>query len=1223
VRLAFIINDKTIPSKRSILDFRLTRIILIDSYCASRIAELDVSGHITINGENGAGKTTLLRLLPIFFGESPSRIIRGDAVTERFGRYYFPTTSSYVIFEYQRRNHKALAVIHPDGQSGDGVVYRFIESEYKPELFKNGSQIVQARDLYRHLDKQGVYDSKPLTLHSYRQIIQNTAGREHRNLAARFSFTGGTGKLTHLERVVTGILQRATTFFDLKRMIVSSVLNGDETFALRTGKKDLQHWINEYEAHRNLMEKAPLMADLEQSDHYRRMAEAEFSRLHARFKLLHDQFQEQVSLAEAAEANAKKDMLETEATYRNRLQMVSDKKIDAEARANQAKKIVERLDSLKRQYEADGISAKVTKVDSLNGWLQELEPLQKQLNDLEREVKSVTEVFDAMETEAKNLAKDQKAELDAAVIDIYQASSKRRDQLAESHKANVAAIRQRHEPEREAADINVRKLQKEEAGLSVEARNAQADPEALKALEIERQRQIDANADLSNLHDKTESFQKAHNKIKRDFDELELQINSGEVTIEKTQEELEELLAADNASEDTFLAFLRRNKPNWAADIGRVVSTETLLRSDLSPVIAGGTDLYGVAIDLENLKASRFSSEEAIQQEMKLVRNRLEKRTGEVAEDRKALAKKKDELTKSKSFIEAHEAAIAAARNRKKAVDDSVLATALKVEASKRNSVAIAQQRLESCRNNLSLVTEALEDIKKKHRQELAQVELLYSETMAQEKLDETNQLSQIKVRKTALETDLNNKLVQIEKDRIACLHDKGYSTEVLVGIRDRITSLNGRIEEAKGLRSQVGQYLDWLENSWAERPTKDQEFQTADSEATRYKREAADLLKERAEILEQKQKAINDAGKNIDAKLKLQTKAANQIRELSFWPQDAETLNSGRDQLLDIDALVSERRRLTDTLDEHREKIRLGVEEIRRQMSFSVGTGPEKFHATALHDIGYPRSGKEHEWLEIFRNWFDHEHVTNRTSLLQLGKTMAQNISYFWKSLEDFKQGVSTFATDLKSNLEQGRIFESIADVTTDIKAHVDTQNYWEAVGNLHREYEAWHTDGDPTLPPASFVAAAKEVANVVGDDKGLIADPVDLISLKISANVNNQGPKTASNEHELANMSSNGLSYIILCVILIGFVNRIRRNEPVVVPFVVDELKDLSFPNAKTLLDLLTRNNITMISAFPDVDLDLAELFERNYKILPGRKVGLINLDKESEDEKEVAHV
>lgn len=46
-------------------------------------------------------------------------------------------------------------------------------------------------------------------------------------------------------------------------------------------------------------------------------------------------------------------------------------------------------------------------------------------------------------------------------------------------------------------------------------------------------------------------------------------------------------------------------------------------------------------------------------------------------------------------------------------------------------------------------------------------------------------------------------------------------------------------------------------------------------------------------------------------------------------------------------------------------------------------------------------------------------------------------------------------------------------------------------------------------------------------------------------------------------------------------------------------------------------------MISAFPDVDLDLAELFERNYKILPGRKVGLINLEDEVENDEEEAHV
>ena len=136
-----------------------------------------------------------------------------------------------------------------------------------------------------------------------------------------------------------------------------------------------------------------------------------------------------------------------------------------------------------------------------------------------------------------------------------------------------------------------------------------------------------------------------------------------------------------------------------------------------------------------------------------------------------------------------------------------------------------------------------------------------------------------------------------------------------------------------------------------------------------------------------------------------------------------------------------------------------------------------------------------------------------------------------------------------------------------------------------------------------------------VLSDDKGLVADPVDLINLQVTANIDGDGSKVAKNEAALVRMSSNGLSYIILVVIMIGFINRIRRKERVAVPFVVDELKDLSVVNATALLNLLARNNITMISAFPDVDPDLAPLFAKNYKILPGRTLATVKLEAEED--------
>lgn len=1207
------------------MDFRLTRLILIDSYCRNRIAELDVSGHITINGENGAGKTTLLRLIPMFLGESPSRIIRGDAVMEKFSRYYFPSTASYVIFEYLRRNQKVLAVIHPDGQS-DGVVYRFIDSEYKPELFKDGNSLVQTGDLYRHLDKMGIYDSKPLTLHAYRQVIQNTAGREHKKLAGRFSFTGGTGKLSHMERIVTGILQRATTFHDLKRMIVSSILDNDEGFSLRTGKKELLHWVSEYEAHHTLMEKAPAMAVLEQSDHHRRMAEAEFSKLHARFKLLHDHFGQQALLAEQAVISAKEDKSATEKVYEKRLQEVVDKKIEAASKAKQAKELIDQMDGRKSQYVKNGADDKAAKVDSLSGLLAELAPLKKQLSDLEEEVKSVTEIFDGMETEAKNHAREEKSKLDNARADAYQISSKRKDELAELHQVNMMTFRSRHEAELEPISVKAIEFGVEEAGLVVETRHAQPDTAVQATLEAERQVQTEANAALEKLREGAEALRIPLGKIKGAFDDFDLQVSNGEVAIENIQEELGKLLAADNAGEDTLIGFLRRNKPNWVANIGRLVSEETLLRTDLSPVVGDGDNLYGVGIELDRLKAGRFTSEEILQHEIKLARTRLENRTSEVKEDKKSLAEAKAKLDKAKKALAEHEAAIAVAKNAKSTADQNVLIAEKRLVESKQMAIARADEKLKVCRVKLEQAEQAVEATKKAHNEELLRAENAYKESLTQAKADEDAKLAEIETKRESVDVDLAKKFEKITKDRDECLQNKGVSTDVLTGIRKQIVGLTSRIEEAEGFRLYVSQYRDWLENIWFRKAVKQQEWQAADAEESRCKRENEDLLTERYAVFQQKQKVIDDAIQLADRRAAAQRNAKRHLQELSHWPIDNDTWRAGFEQGIEIDTLVAERKRLQEILDDSHEKIRQGVEDIRRQMCSAVGSGPEKFHATSLQAIGHPRPGKEHEWIEVFRNWFNNEHATNRTSLLQLGKTMAQNISHFWKSLGDFKQNVTIFAADLKTNLEQGKIFDSIADVTTDIRTHVDTQNYWGAVENLHHEYDAWHTQGDSALPPPSFVAAAKEVAIVLSEEKGLIADPVDLISLKISANVNDQGSRTASNEHELANMSSNGLSYIILCVVLIGFVNRIRRKEPVVVPFVVDELKDLSYGNAKTLLDLLTRNNIVMISAFPDVDLDLAELFERNYKILPGRKIGLIDLDEEeteNDTEEEVLHV
>jgi hypothetical protein len=218
----------------------------------------------------------------------------------------------------------------------------------------------------------------------------------------------------------------------------------------------------------------------------------------------------------------------------------------------------------------------------------------------------------------------------------------------------------------------------------------------------------------------------------------------------------------------------------------------------------------------------------------------------------------------------------------------------------------------------------------------------------------------------------------------------------------------------------------------------------------------------------------------------------------------------------------------------------------------------------------------------------------------------------------------VASFERELRSSLDQGALFDRISEVDVQIATELDKQDYWEVIERLHMEYETWHAQGESSLPPQGFVNAATEVASILNDDKGLVANPIDLLRIKIVASVNGRHV-TATNENELETMSSTGLSYIVLCVVLVGFVNRIRGKQQITIPWPVDELRDLDFDNARTLIELLSRNNISLIAAFPDVDTDLATLFDRNYKILDGRKVAIIKLEETNDEQEylELAHV
>jgi hypothetical protein len=188
----------------------------------------------------------------------------------------------------------------------------------------------------------------------------------------------------------------------------------------------------------------------------------------------------------------------------------------------------------------------------------------------------------------------------------------------------------------------------------------------------------------------------------------------------------------------------------------------------------------------------------------------------------------------------------------------------------------------------------------------------------------------------------------------------------------------------------------------------------------------------------------------------------------------------------------------------------------------------------------------------------------------------------------------------------------------------------YWQSLKNFGDNYHQYRDQRDltgNTEIPNTLIEAMGELTSLL-PETGISIKHLSLFDIEFTITENGH-VKHARNAKELKDVSSTGLSYLALITFFTGVTSMLRRNNPTVICWPIDELGDLAPENIEAMMNMLEQQNIHILSATPTADRHVLGLFKRRYQLdkqklhevnLPESKLGrLLN----QINQEEVSHV
>ncbi|MEG3080656.1 ATP-binding protein [Halomonas sp. 5021] len=1189
----------------------LLRIVMIHGHLEG-VVELSVDGHTNICGTNASGKTTLQRLVPVFYGELPNKVVPKTRM--KFDAFYLPSSNSYLVYEYRREAGDVCQAVLTRSASG-GVEYRFVGAPYRPEDYlvetDQGPLAMPYSQWASGLRRESIEVSPKLSATSeYRAVIQNdftpTPGLamhgnrkdalKLRQMAAKFSLVKSEHRIRHIEKLVSAVHAKEGKMDTLKTMLAAIFEeDGVELPVTRIRSAKAREWIAQM---RQSMRLEPLQRSLTKLHEVdRELEHLETSLWQLKPQLEADQNSTERSLADAEATMAEQQrVFEAEqSAYEAARDQLNDQLSERESELKQTQRELSDLQQRFEAFEDADMPALQRDLNALPQKREQFDQLTSHLRTLQDAVQASQARKEERLRELGEALARQRDEIQALVDALH-------DEKAERQEAQWEAQRQleaRYHEQRQTleADYQARLAQGVEqlASLKAALEHNGATPEESEEAALAQARLDQAQSERSAANSQRESQRREVESLKRERDEAEQAHAEARRVLSRRQQDNQALHQQRDPSQGTLRHFLRYHLPGWEQRLGKVIAPELLERRDLAPALAepAGDDLFGLVVDTHAIEPPDYAQDEAsLLVAIDAAEAEVLRAEAEVERAEKALKRANERVGEADDALSQAQLAV------KRADEEVDYAQEARRQIQARH--AEAQQQRRSEQQSLLAEQEAQQQALRDERQDALdkrqaahQAELLELKADAQNQLDSLDgQIQQHKTQLTELKTEHKRQCDELEQAFDEELKEQGVDPETLRDTRAKLKTLEAHIRETAARQEELEAYSRFMRVDWEQRKPELVE------QESRLSREVDDAKRQR----EQHQQAFTT------------TKAAHQRHVSAFEATRRESqdiLNELKPLLKQLDELplaanptpqqdapgdVGERlarsREALKRRAQERDALRKGCQEVESQLIKGASTSfvdALESERGKLNDPDDPRAllpllGGMLKLLE-----------DQQQQLIQQGRNLSDDLDKFFTVFRDLNRRISAQSKRLSDEVADDLRLEGISKAEVRIQSTIDELGFWEPLKLFSQRYKTWRESGQ-MLPSDDYLNALADVVDLLRSDQQYSFESL----LRLELHLNEGGTDLViKNDRQLLESSSHGMAYLILCKFLLAFTRLLRGRAEIAIHWPIDEIGTLAYHNVEKLFDACDSNRIHIVGAFPNPESDVLLLFHNRYLI------------------------